>query len=127
MRKNHLMERRAQKITLNIRNPQQVAPSDKHTPPHGQRPNQQQDIQKEINRAQNCPPNMERLPKRQPARDEKLVWENGGFSGYSTEETTGPEPMIPGPPGASPTQSHTRPVRKSISYGCHIELVVSKT
>ena len=68
---------------------------------------------------------MEELPKRRPARNEKLVRENGGFSGYSAEETSGSQQMTPaGAPGTSPTHSH-RLARKSISSGCHIETPTS--
>ena len=62
---------------------------------------------------------MGEVPKRQPARDKKLVWP-GGFSGYSAKEATGPKQMTASPsPGASPTHVKRR-ARKSISPGCHI-------
>ena len=68
---------------------------------------------------------MEKLPKGQPAQYEKLVRENGGFSGYSAKETSGSQQVTPtGAPGTSPTHSH-RLVRKSISSGCHIETPTS--
>ena len=49
---------------------------------------------------------MEELPQGQPTRNQKLVLKNGGFSGYCTETTTGPEQITGPPPGVSPTHSH---------------------
>ena len=60
-------------------------------------------------------------------RSSGMVRENGGFSGYSAEETSGSQQVTPtGAPGTSPTHSH-RLVRKSISSGCHIETPTSLT
>ena len=121
----HLVEQRPDKVPLHPRNPQQMATSHKCAPEDGQRSNKYQDLQEENTRPKNRPENMEKLPKGQPAQYEKLVRENGGFSGYSAKETSGSQQVTPtGAPGTSPTHSH-RLVRKSISSRCHVETPTS--
>ena len=79
MRMYHLVEQRPDKISPHPRNPQQMATSNKCALEDGQRSNKYQDLQEEDTRPKNRPENMEKLPKGQPARNEKLVRENGGL------------------------------------------------